>query len=1262
MHNNIMAASSRDHPPMLAMRRYAQWQSRFLRYIDTRPNGDALRECILQGPYTPSIVTILVVHAIDDTPAVPERTAVKTILNILLDDLKVTAVKARSTLMMGIPNEHQLKFKSIKDAKQLMEAIEKRFGGNAATKKTQINLLQHQYENFTASNSEMLDQTFDILQKLVSQLELLGEKLSHEDVNQKLLRSLSPEWNTHDVVWRNKADLDTMSMDDLYNNLKVYEPKVKGMSSSNSSIKNMAFVSSSNNNSTNRAVNIAQPVNTALGVSTAGNQVNTANIDNLSDIHLNDLEEIDLRWQMAMLTMRVRRFLKKTWKKLTVNGNDTIGFDKTNLECYNCHKKGHFARECRVPRSQDTKHKESTRRIVPMKIPTSTALVSCDDEFAVKPVVENKSSEEETKAVRKNLDAPIVEEWVSDDEEENVTQPKIVKKIVKPSIRNKKVNTVRSKTVNTARPKAVVNVVHGENSKEVQLQALVDGKKVIIIESTIKRDYTNGCLSSKTTAWNEFSSTMASVIICLATNQKFNFLKYIFESMVKNLDNVNKFLMYPRFVQVFLDKQLEGMSTHNRIYVPPSHTKKIFRNMRMVGKGFSRRETPLFPTMMVQAQEEMGKCSANPTDPHHTPTIIQPLTSQPQKKQKPRKTKRKDIELPQTSGPTTNITDEAINEDMNNSLERVATIASSLEAEQDSDYKHHSRNGIESLKRRLKKLEKKQSSRTHKLKILYKVGLTTRVDSSDEASLGEDASKHERIIDDVDFDEGITLADETAENQGRFNDQEDAEMLFDIADDLRGKEVFVSQEVPLKKVNVTAVTTTNATINDITLAKALIEIKCAKPKAAKRAVEKRNMIPTRAQQRSIMCTYLKNIEGWKTKSLKNKSFANIQELFDKAIKKVNTFVDYRTELVVESSKEAEAEVTEEDGDDVTIDAIPLSSKSPTIVDYKIHKEGKKNHFQIFRADGNSHMYLTFSKMLKSFDREDLEALWRLVKARFEKIKPLDYLDNLLLHNLKIMFEHHVEDNVWKNQQVSYHKLFDVLKQYQKEVNEIRDKRIAKNANPLALIAAASPYPDPYYQAPKSHKPYAPTSKQSSYTRSNASTKFKAKEIAKPITPPSEYKTVVEAKETVGIQVVQQTGIQCLNCKEFDHFAKECRKPKRVKYSTYHKEKMLLCKQAEKGVPLQAEQSDWLADTDEEIDEQGWEAHYGYMAKIQEVPTADSGIDTEPLKHVQYDPKYNVFANERQHFEQPESISNTCVVEKVDSNVIPDSMDICDNDI
>nr|GEX05201.1 hypothetical protein [Tanacetum cinerariifolium] len=108
--------------------------------------------------------------------------------------------------------------------------------------------------------------------------------------------------------------------------------------------------------------------------------------------------------------------------------------------------------------------------------------------------------------------------------------------------------------------------------------------------------------------------------------------------------------------------------------------------------------------------------------------------------------------------------------------------------------------------------------------------------------------------------------------------------------------------------------------------------------------------------------------------------------------------------------------------------------------------------------------------------------------------------------------------------------------------------------------------------------------------------------------------------------------------------------------------MLLCKQDEKGVPLQAEQYDWLEDTDEEINEQELEAHYSYMAKIKEVPTADTGTDSEPLEHVQNDTGYNVFANDLQHSEQSKSISNTCLVETNDSNVIPDSPDMCNDDI
>ncbi|GKB18604.1 hypothetical protein Tco_0852527 [Tanacetum coccineum] len=183
--------------------------------------------------------------------------------------------------------------------------------------------------------------------------------------------------------------------------------------------------------------------------------------------------------------------------------------------------------------------------------------------------------------------------------------------------------------------------------------------------------------------------------------------------------------------------------------------------------------------------------------------------------------------------------------------------------------------------------------------------------------------------------------------------------------------------------------------------------------------------------------------GWKAKDLKNKSFANVQELFDKAMKMVYTFVDFRTELVEESSKKADVieessmkakayttqessskrageelknlEIVSDDGDDVTTEATPLSIKI-LIVDYKIYKEVKKSFFQIIRADGNSQMYLTFTKMLKNFDREDLEVLCKIVKARFKKRKPVNYIDEFLLLNLKTMFEHHVEDSVWREQQ------------------------------------------------------------------------------------------------------------------------------------------------------------------------------------------------------------------------------------------------------
>nr|GEV15427.1 hypothetical protein [Tanacetum cinerariifolium] len=269
-----------------------------------------------------------------------------------------------------------LKFNSHKDIKSLMKAIEKRFGGNTETKKVQKTLLKKQYENFTGSSSESLDQIHDRLQKLVSQLEIHGVSLSQEDVNLKFLRSLPSKWKTHTLIWRNKTDLEEQSLDDLFNSLKIYKGEVKSSSYAGITIQNIAFVPSSNTDSTTK------PVSDAASVFAICAKMPVPQLDNkdLKQIDADDLEKIDLKWQMAMLTMRARRFLQRTRRNLGANGPTSMGFDMSKVECYHCHGKGHFARECRSPKdSRRNGAAEPQRRNIPVETSTSNALVSqCD--------------------------------------------------------------------------------------------------------------------------------------------------------------------------------------------------------------------------------------------------------------------------------------------------------------------------------------------------------------------------------------------------------------------------------------------------------------------------------------------------------------------------------------------------------------------------------------------------------------------------------------------------------------------------------------------------------------------------------------------------------------------------------------------------------------------------------------------------------------------------------------------------------------------
>ncbi|GJW48242.1 hypothetical protein Tco_0079888 [Tanacetum coccineum] len=655
------------------------------------------------------------------------------------------------------------------------------------------------------------------------------------------------------------------------------------------------------------------------------------------------------------------------------------------------------------------------------------------------------------------------------------------------------------------------------------------------------------CLSAKSTAWNEFSSSMASLIICLATNQKFNLSKYIFDAMVKHLDGGVKFLLYPRFLQVFINQQLGNMSTHKKIFVNPFHTKKVFANMKRAGKDFSRRITPLFDTMMVQPVEEMGEDSDHPTDSTPIHIIDQPSSSSQPKKKQPSKKR------PKTGG-----------KGSSERAEHEESIPTPSNDPQPSGEDSMQLTDLMVLCTKLQThvldLQKAKDAQAKEIAGLKK-RIQRRVESSeDNDSLGaqEDASKQGRRIEDIDADAEVTLVNETQERQ-------DEDLMFDTGV-LDGDEMFVDATTGEKDEQSTkiddstageAVTTagvedsalpTIPTTVEETLAQTLMEIKAAKPKAkgivfhdlekqvskptvsvtqpsikdkgkgimqeperpltkkdqvaldedlarniqaqldaeiieeerlerqkqeeanialieswentqammeadrllaerlqtrereeltdeekgklfmelmekrrkhfaALRAQEKRNRPPTKAQKRSQMSTYLKHMGGYKHKQLMGKSYDEIQKLFDKEMKRVNTFVAMSLEAQESNEKKVEGseekvknsrkkslgkkravkeqqqespkrqklkddketdeheEVEADDttelkknlvikkDDNIAIDVIPLATKPPMMVEYKLVKEGIMIHYQSIRADGSSKRYSSMIRML-----------------------------------------------------------------------------------------------------------------------------------------------------------------------------------------------------------------------------------------------------------------------------------------------------------
>nr|GEY52512.1 retrovirus-related Pol polyprotein from transposon TNT 1-94 [Tanacetum cinerariifolium] len=243
---------------------------------------------------------------------------------------KKNDVKVRTTLLLSLPDEHQLRFSKYKTAKELWAAILKTFGGNEATKKRKNNLLKQQYGNFKAEGSKTLEQTFNRLQVIVIQLQFMDVEVEKDDLNQKFLTSLAPEWLMHTIK------------------------------KSNSNSQNMAFISSSKHSNGDKDGNTACVSTSSTTFPTASASVATISQDtasayiasqssgsqikfeDINQIDEDDMEEMDIKWSMALLSMRADKFWKRTGKKIGIQGSYVAGFDKSNVECFNCHKMGQF--------------------------------------------------------------------------------------------------------------------------------------------------------------------------------------------------------------------------------------------------------------------------------------------------------------------------------------------------------------------------------------------------------------------------------------------------------------------------------------------------------------------------------------------------------------------------------------------------------------------------------------------------------------------------------------------------------------------------------------------------------------------------------------------------------------------------------------------------------------------------------------------------------------------------------------------------------
>ncbi|GJR32300.1 hypothetical protein Tco_1108532 [Tanacetum coccineum] len=520
------------------------------------------------------------------------------------------------------------------------------------------------------------------------------------------------------------------------------------------------------------------------------------------------------------------------------------------------------------------------------------------------------------------------------------------------------------------------------------------------------------CLSPKKTAWEQFSSNIATAIICLATNRTYNFSKLIFDAMIKNLENPHKFLMYPRFIQICLNKQKRLLQPHTQTYPTPILTQKVFSNMKRVSRGYSGIDFALFPTMISAPETSPSRITSSPSlSPQtHTP-VSTPSTSQPPNTQ-PTPDVEEAIPMPHES-PLHSVHSHGRDEG-NLSLNELTDLCTSLSKKVEVEQL-----GVFSATTALADAAKRRRS-------VETAQTYTRRRRSISTGSGR-VSTASRIVSTADVSTASELgsaASVKAKDKGKAIMQESEPPKK------------VKKRVQLDKREEVAAEPTQAQ-----------KINWSDP-AVLRYYAQLNKPYSVVEGRKNMVMYLKNQGGYKMNYFKGMKYEDIRPIFEKVWDQIQSFAPIDSEKEKDSEKKgsrkkslARKRASEKQSEESTkrqkieddvdkeelkayLDLVPreefvmeiesLATKYP-IVDWKTHVLTEKfMYYQIFRADGSSKNYKIFSEMLEDFDRQDVLDLHRLVKARYMTSSPEGY-DLMLWGDLKILFEPDEEDEVWRNQ-------------------------------------------------------------------------------------------------------------------------------------------------------------------------------------------------------------------------------------------------------